>query len=360
MIHLEANQCAKRLVNTQDGTVKVLHPGFPADSADRVSKKRGRLRVQKKVVGKIEGELKAIKAEDGLANERESGSRHERKTNGQENCPPCHEPNRFLNGFNVSVNGSLNESISGLSGPINGSMNGPTNSPGSMHTINAQSGSNPSLNSNKSIDQPAENTLNPHLHGPLNGFLHDSLNDNGLTSSDLYPAYEDESDSAQYVFVPVGNGLYRKESRFKIPTGATKTSANTVSAPAQTHPSHHHTSLNGGFHGINGEKPLIIAPMQLDGASIAELGDFMQLGKQAQNGYTQDGLDQDVDPDQFGLIEKLLMDPAAASTTVGDDHNTQEDEFYDIYYAASCVMPGGCECGDGCQCVGCSTHDHRA
>lgn len=52
------------------------------------------------------------------------------------------------------------------------------------------------------------------------------------------------------------------------------------------------------------------------------------------------------------------LDYLAMATASGQSTSTTrgDDSFLDVVYAPSCVLPGQCQCGDGCQCEGCSTH----
>lgn len=49
---------------------------------------------------------------------------------------------------------------------------------------------------------------------------------------------------------------------------------------------------------------------------------------------------------------------ATADSTVAEDRLTPE-EFFDMYFAPTCSIPGQCGCGEGCQCKGCPTHDNQ-
>lgn len=50
--------------------------------------------------------------------------------------------------------------------------------------------------------------------------------------------------------------------------------------------------------------------------------------------------------------------PAVATDSGPEDRLTPE-EFFDMYFAPTCSIPGQCGCGDGCQCKGCPTHDSQ-
>lgn len=50
--------------------------------------------------------------------------------------------------------------------------------------------------------------------------------------------------------------------------------------------------------------------------------------------------------------------PVAAQDSGPEDRLTPE-EFFDMYFAPTCSIPGQCGCGEGCQCKGCPTHDSQ-
>ncbi|KAG5357572.1 Metal-binding activator 1 [Yarrowia sp. C11] len=43
----------------------------------------------------------------------------------------------------------------------------------------------------------------------------------------------------------------------------------------------------------------------------------------------------------------------------GPEDRLTPEEFFDMYFAPTCSIPGQCGCGDGCQCKGCPTHDSQ-
>jgi hypothetical protein len=143
-----------------------------------------------------------------------------------------------------------------------------------------------------------------------------------------------ELDNNAYVYVPVGNGLYRKEPKQKSPpqqypsltSDSSSASTSSLGLPAK------HEYENGG----RDMAPLIIAPMTFDGASFADLG--LPFDQYPENASSQSNPEED---DELRELQNLL--------------NSQGP--YDVYYAASCVIPGQCECGDSCTCEGCPTHD---
>jgi hypothetical protein len=47
------------------------------------------------------------------------------------------------------------------------------------------------------------------------------------------------------------------------------------------------------------------------------------------------------------------------SADSGPEDRLTPEEFFDMYFAPTCSIPGQCGCGDGCQCKGCPTHDSQ-
>lgn len=378
IIHLDADRSAKRLVNTKDGVVKVLDP---IDGDDRVSKRKGRLRLQKKGVEKT--------------------------------------VQRHVNDFvgKTKVEADTSNMVSPLELPAASSyshetiiktQNGSLSTAASCSTSYASSSCCKNINNSGTSDPSVFS--NDHMH--VNNNSSSSLS----TSNSIHPLAETPNED--FVFVPVGNGLYRKELRNKNQTDV-NSMLNKLGCADITHGNSNrtgsccrdkcndagdHNCMNGCSHpGIGRrEKPLLIAPMQFDGASIAELGEFYKLQykmEETNNRPTSEGnspisstssphsqasvsttiapnlgmsntayengrehIIQSVSDSTFnspqdeneelGLLEKLLLDPEL-------EKHSSETDFYDIYFAPTCVIPGGCQCGDDCQCVGCSTHDRN-
>jgi hypothetical protein len=177
---------------------------------------------------------------------------------------------------------------------------------------------------------------------------------------------EDEKpfDAGDFLFVPVGNGLYRKEYKYGSPAvHASSSSAVSQNGTPREGRSGHgccgqkveesRVRQNGNF-GVRppqAEAPLIIAPMNMDGCSLADVGialppnhGFDELGYLGSRVAT---LEQHQEATHG---QQQVMSPSAGSPS-------SSNGFYDIYYAASCVIPGECQCGDSCTCEGCPTHD---
>lgn len=214
--------------------------------------------------------------------------------------------------------------------------------------------------------------------------------------------HEDEKpfDAGDFFFIPVGNGLYRKEFKYGIQSGS--------EVKVKSEPSEHsngggrcckkaatesNNSSNGMSHGPSNDvtyversqaqsqsgllhshpvadgqssaaqmgprhhAPLIIAPMSMDGCSLAEAGislpddsvydDIGNFSDDFSPAATQGHPQQSTAPMSQEFSGHDGLSPLAGGGT----------DFYNIYYAPSCVIPGECHCGDGCSCEGCPTHD---
>lgn len=104
----------------------------------------------------------------------------------------------------------------------------------------------------------------------------------------------------KYIFIPVGDGLYRREYREQHESQRINDlqSKSLVETPC--------SSIDPAL--ASSSAPMVIAPMNFDPSSL-----------QIEN--------QDLWPENFELT-----------------------------YAPQCVIPGKCECGDGCQCPDCWEH----
>lgn len=175
---------------------------------------------------------------------------------------------------------------------------------------------------------------------------------------------EDEEDdqkvfAGEFVFVPVGGGLYRKEpaADHKPPTSQCSGSKPTISCCSKSIPKNLSASKSccGGersdMHSANSVE--VSASPRSDAASEEDplatpeaYRDFSRESSHHAPALIAPMYFNGHDPAELGFTQE------EAAELWGND-----GEFD---FAAMCVMPGHCQCGDDCTCENCYTHGRGA
>lgn len=214
-----------------------------------------------------------------------------------------------------------------------------------------------------------------------------------------------------FVFVPAGNGLYRKERIENLKPNTQFEKGQTVCCVTGRYcpegcdcgggvPGSSKSNSNNGFSNsvlsfdyqkINGQLahansglsvPTVIAPMHMNGMVFSDLNalDNSWASPQSTPCTVENGISSTGYMDDNGIAkdDATIEEIVALSKHSSNDGQeisqwlpqSQEphaditvenpEDVYDIYFAASCVIPGQCECGDDCECYGCSTHNPTA
>lgn len=220
-----------------------------------------------------------------------------------------------------------------------------------------------------------------------------------------------------FVFVPAGNGLYRKQRIENVKPDTQFERGQTVCCVTGRYcppgcdcgggvigasNTNTDTNTNSGFDNSNNEfnfdfqdinnqlaqansglsVPTVIAPMHMNGMVFSDLSalDNNWASPQATPRTMEAGISNTGSVDENGHTEDDPAIEEIVSLSEQVPGNSQEipqwlsqnqqphpemtsekpEDVYDIYFAASCVIPGQCECGDDCECYGCSTHNPTA
>lgn len=149
------------------------------------------------------------------------------------------------------------------------------------------------------------------------------------------------------VFVPVGNGLYRKERRNK------------------------HTGE------VIPDPPMVIAPMNLESLELPAFDlddDYVPtIANQTVLPTSTSSSIQTHSPSAPASAPTIHFNSAPVTNLSNTTANGQQDfdfdldflmnmgekNFLDVSYTPNCVLPGQCQCGDDCKCPGCSTHSNN-
>ncbi|CAN6624463.1 hypothetical protein TRVA0_010S00188 [Trichomonascus vanleenenianus] len=156
------------------------------------------------------------------------------------------------------------------------------------------------------------------------------------------------------MYIPVGNGLYRKVSRSAFQKQQRE------------------SAVLAEFAKVKDQSPLFIGPMSMDGqaANTKDTANKIEEeeticcskknstevdnAKSFTNNNNEINHPDNVTQAGYSIVEPGYNDLGGSFDSFLDLDTLAIDQ--DLYYAPSCVL-GQCECGDGCSCEGCPDHD---
>ena len=195
-----------------------------------------------------------------------------------------------------------------------------------------------------------------------------TISSDGIKAEDAPPAEPRQTSNpdeeecflvGKYVFVSVGNGLYRKElAPSYLANEQSSTSCCSPYGPEATPPAPSSccsSTFQSNFATSVGHNSTNITRQSANDTTGYEFKD---------DGSSRDTTPGSSDPTYHHAPSVLA--PMGFSGHTIDDLGLTQQEAQDIWvnpseldFATMCVVPGQCECGEGCACDNCATHSKK-